>query len=44
MYRCVQNSSSNGGHDAVLEGLLDGGVNVGFEWAPYQLKMYKRCS
>ena len=42
MYQCVQNSSSNGGHDAALEDPLDGGLNVGFEWAPYQLKMHKR--
>ena len=24
----------NGGPDAALEGVLDGGLNVGFEWAP----------
>ena len=34
MYKCVQNVSSNDGPDAALEGALDGGLNVGFEWAP----------
>ena len=34
MNRCVQTSSSNGGRDAALEGALDSGPNVGFEWAP----------
>ena len=33
-HKCLQNDSSNGGSDAVLEGALDGGLNVGFEWAP----------
>ena len=31
MHKCVQNSSANDGPDAVLEGALDGGLNVGFE-------------
>ena len=35
MHKCVQNSRSNGGLDAALEGELDGGLNVGFEWTPY---------
>ena len=34
MHRCVQNDSSNGGPDAALEGVLGGGLNVEFEWAP----------
>ena len=28
----IHNGSSNVGTDAVLEGALDGGLNVGFEW------------
>ena len=34
MHKWVQNASSNGGPDASLEGALDGGLNVGLEWAP----------
>ena len=34
MNRCVHNGLSNGGPDAALEGALDGGRNVRFEWAP----------
>ena len=34
MQKCVQNGSSNGGHDAVLEGALDGGLNIRFEGTP----------
>ena len=34
MHKFVQNHSSNGGHDAGLERALDGGLNVGLEWAP----------
>ena len=34
MHKCVQNVSSNGGPDTVLEGALDGGFNVGFKVAP----------
>ena len=34
MHKSVQNSSSNGGPDVILEGVLDRGFNVGFEWVP----------
>ena len=34
MPKCVQNGSSNGGPDVVLEGALYGGFNAGFESAP----------
>ena len=34
MHKFVQNGSFNGGTDAALAGALDGGLNVGFEWAP----------
>ena len=34
MHKCIQNSSSNRGLDAVLEGGFDGGLNVGLEWVP----------
>ena len=34
MQKCVKNGLSNGGPDAALEGALDGGPNVGLEWAP----------
>ena len=49
MQKCVQNGSSNDGHDAVLEGALDGGLNTGFEGVPQtslwkQLKMYNRMT
>ena len=30
-HKCVQNGSSNGGPDAVLEGWLDGDFNVAFK-------------
>ena len=32
LHKCVH-YSSNGGLDAALEGALDGGLNIGFEWA-----------
>ena len=31
MHKCVQNSSSNCGPDAALEGSLDSGLKVGLE-------------
>ena len=34
MHKCVQNVSCNGGPTAALESAIDGGLNVGFEWAP----------
>ena len=34
MYECVKNVSSNGGPATALESAIDGGLNVGFEWAP----------
>ena len=34
MHKREEYGSSNGGTDAVLERVLDGGLNVGFEWAP----------
>ena len=34
MHKCVQNGLSDDGPDAALEGALDGGLNVRFEWAP----------
>ena len=34
MRKWVQNASSNGGPYDSLEGALDGGLNVGLEWAP----------
>ena len=33
MNKYVQNRSSNGGSDASLEDVLDGGIHVGLEWA-----------
>ena len=33
MYKCVQNGSSNGGPDAVLESALIGGRNAALELA-----------
>ena len=49
MQKCVQNGSSNGGYDAVLEGALNGGLNIGFEGVPRtslwkQLKMYNEMT
>ena len=32
--KCVENGSSNSGPDAALEGALDAGLNVEFEWVP----------
>ena len=34
MHKREEYGSSNGGPDAVLEHVLDGGLNVGFERAP----------
>ena len=34
MHKCVQNGLSNGGPDATLQGTLNDGLNIGFEWAP----------
>ena len=34
MQKYVQNSSSNGGPNTALEGALDVGLIVRFEWAP----------
>ena len=34
MYKYIQTGSSDGGLVAALEGELDGGLNVGLEWAP----------
>ena len=34
MHKLVQNGSSNGGPDAAIEGALDGGLTIGFEWEP----------
>ena len=34
MHKREEYGSSNGGPDAALERVLDGGLNVGFEWAP----------
>ena len=50
MHKYVQNGSSNGWPYAALEGVLDGGLNVGLEWVPYsnslwkQLKMHKKVT
>ena len=34
MHKCIQNGSSNGGHDDALEVALDSGLYVRFAWAP----------
>ena len=34
MHKFVQSGSSNGGADVALEGAIDGGLNVGYEWTP----------
>ena len=34
MHKLVQNGPSNSGPDAAIEGALDDGLTIGFEWAP----------
>ena len=49
IHGCVQNFSSKDGPAAAIESAIDGGFNVGFEWAPQsylwkQLKMHNKAT